>query len=171
MCAKFRGSRAIVGLVGLVPSWLNGYFLGPNGYFVCPKCFLVSISWVHFFSCSWFRDSKILSCWLHEQEWQKQKYKNTLVFICSNCIFRHLFSSVLGSFQRYLLQLLGLLFYNYSSFLIDNSPYSPPGKNPSSFCNFMSIWHSKTPRFRGSGHSQNSQFLGVTLNAWRAVWT
>ena len=115
MCAKFRGSRAIVGLVGLVPSWLNGYFLGPNGYFVCPKFFLVSISWVHFFSCSWFRDSKILSCWLHEQEWQKQKYKNTLVFICSNCIFRHLFSSVLGNFQRYLLQLLGLLFYNYSS--------------------------------------------------------
>ena len=29
------------------------------------------------FSCSWFRDSKLFSCWLHEQDWQKQKYKNT----------------------------------------------------------------------------------------------
>ena len=36
------------------------------GYFVGP-----------IFSCRWFRDSKLFSCWLHEQDWQKQKYKNT----------------------------------------------------------------------------------------------
>ena len=37
-CAKFRGSRAIVGLVGLVPSC--------SCVFVGPKIFLAGISWV-----------------------------------------------------------------------------------------------------------------------------
>ena len=137
-CAKFRGSRAIGGLVGLVPScnrafvgisWDQNIFLVgtrwsetfSRGYFVGQNFFLKSILWAQFFPYRWFRDSNILGCWLHEQEWQKQKYKNTsqttysfyirkvlyllnyiryyAVLICSNCIFRHLFSSVLGSFH------------------------------------------------------------------------
>ena len=47
-CAKFRRSRAVVGLVGLGQSCQRGYFVGP-------KFFLVGISWVqNFFSgISW----------------------------------------------------------------------------------------------------------------------
>ena len=72
--AKFRGSSAIVGLVGLVPpchrafvgpKFSREYFVGPKffsrvfrgskifscGYFVGLKFFLVSISWIqNFFS-------------------------------------------------------------------------------------------------------------------------
>ena len=120
-------------------SWL---FRGSKNFswvFVGLKFFLVAISWVRiffldnilwaqFFPYRWFRDSKILGCWIHEQEWQKQEYKNTFettysflnwfqqlqtvyirkvlyllnyyeVLICSNCIFRHLFSSELESFH------------------------------------------------------------------------
>ena len=124
-CAKFRGSRAIMSLVGLVPSchrffvgiswvqnffswvfhgfniflvgisWVSNFFswvfrgskiflVGTSnfqnvsrGYFLGPKFFLMSISWVQFFSFGWLRDSKIFSSYLHEQEWQKQKYENT----------------------------------------------------------------------------------------------
>ena len=54
-CAKFRGSRAVVGLVGLVPSchcafvgvsWVQDF---SRGYFVGLKFFLVVISWVQSF--------------------------------------------------------------------------------------------------------------------------
>ena len=76
-CAKFRGSRSIVGLVGLVPSchcaflgisWVQNffpwvfrgskifsrrYFVGPKffsrGYFVGLKFFLLDVSWVQNF--------------------------------------------------------------------------------------------------------------------------
>ena len=77
-CAKFRGSRAIVGLVGLVPScyrafvgisWAQYFFLrvfrGSQvfccGYFVGPRFFLVGISWVQDFFSWVFRGSKIFS--------------------------------------------------------------------------------------------------------------
>ena len=84
-CAKFRGSRAIVGLVGLVPWCLRGYFVGsklflvgiswvqnifswvyfvvPNffRYFVGPRFFLGGISWVQDFSSWVFRGFKIFS--------------------------------------------------------------------------------------------------------------
>ena len=53
-CAKFRGSRAIVGFVGLVPSCLRGYFMSP-------KLFLVGISWVKSFFSWVFRESKVFS--------------------------------------------------------------------------------------------------------------
>ena len=59
-CAKFRGSRVVVGLVGLVPScllgisWVQNIFLWvfrgsqifSRGYFVGLKFFLVGILWV-----------------------------------------------------------------------------------------------------------------------------
>ena len=80
-CAKFRGSRAIVGLVGLVGlvpscyrafvgiSWAQYFFLwvfrGSQvfccGYFVGPRFFLVGISWVQDFFSWVFRGSKIFS--------------------------------------------------------------------------------------------------------------
>ena len=53
---------------------IRGSEIFSHGNFVGQNSFLVSISWVHLISCSRFRDSKILSCWLHEQE---QQYKNT----------------------------------------------------------------------------------------------
>ena len=84
--AKFRRSRAAVGLVGLVPSCLCGYFVGPKvflariswaqnifswvfrafqifsrGYFVGPKFFLLYISWVQDFFLWVFCDSKVFS--------------------------------------------------------------------------------------------------------------
>ena len=84
--AKFRRSRATVGLVGLVPSCLCGYFVGPKvflariswaqnifswvfrafqifsrGYFVGPKFFLLYISWVQDFFLWVFCDSKVFS--------------------------------------------------------------------------------------------------------------
>ena len=60
-CAKFRGSCAIVGLVGLVPPCLRGSENFSRGYFVGSKYFLVGISWVsHFFSCV-FRGSQFFS--------------------------------------------------------------------------------------------------------------
>ena len=115
-CGKFRRSRAIVSLVSLVPSchgafvgiswvqfclfvgisWVRFFFFG--GYFVGPKFFLPSILWVrnflscvfsgfNFFSGSSFCDSKIFSCWLHEQETKTeiQKYiSNHVLFSKSN---------------------------------------------------------------------------------------
>ena len=75
-CAKFRGSCAIVGLLGLVPScnrafvgilWVQFFFswvfrgfkIFSCGYFVGLKVFLVSISWVWNFFSRVFRGSKI----------------------------------------------------------------------------------------------------------------
>ena len=51
-CAKFRGSRAIMGLVGFVPPCHRA--------FVGPKIFLVGISWVLYFFSWVFHGSKIL---------------------------------------------------------------------------------------------------------------
>ena len=51
-CAKFSGSRIIVSLVGLVPSCLCGYFVGP-------RFFVVDISWVRYFFSWVSRGSKI----------------------------------------------------------------------------------------------------------------
>ena len=48
--ARFRGSRAIVGLVGLVPSCHRA--------FVGPKVFLVRISWAKIFSGGYFVDPR-----------------------------------------------------------------------------------------------------------------
>ena len=63
-CAKFPGSRAIVGLMGLVSSyqralvglkfsrgvsWVSRCFVGLKFFLVGPKIFLVSIWWVRFF--------------------------------------------------------------------------------------------------------------------------
>ena len=101
-CAKFFESRAAVPWIFrgfknffrgyfvalksflVLISWVQNFRVGirgseifSHGYFVGQNFFLVSISWVYFFSFSWFRDSKILSWRLHEQEWQKQRYKNT----------------------------------------------------------------------------------------------
>ena len=77
-CAKFRGSRAIVGLVGLVPlghrafvglkfflegiSWIQDFLswvfreseIFSRGYFVGLKFFLVGISWVQTLSHGYF---------------------------------------------------------------------------------------------------------------------
>ena len=50
-CAKFRGSRAIVGLVGFVPS--------------CPRAF-AGISWVQNFVSWVFRGSKIFFSWVFQ---------------------------------------------------------------------------------------------------------
>ena len=50
-CAKFRGSCATMGVVGLVLSWHRA--------FVCEGFFLVSISWVHSFFSWVFRGSEI----------------------------------------------------------------------------------------------------------------
>ena len=71
-CAKFRGSRAIVGLVGLVPWCLRGYFVGSKLFswvFRGSKIFFRGctswfpiffvISWVHDFFSAVFRGSKI----------------------------------------------------------------------------------------------------------------
>ena len=56
-CAKFRESRAIVGLMGLVPP-CHRAFMGPKlsgGYFLGPKFFLVDICWstIFFVGVSW----------------------------------------------------------------------------------------------------------------------
>ena len=64
-CAKFRWSRAIVGLVSLVKSCLCGCFVGlmffSRGNFVGPKLFLVGISWVQIFFSWIFRVSEDFS--------------------------------------------------------------------------------------------------------------
>ena len=117
-----RGYSWVRNFFSWVLSWILNFLVGISWV---RNFFLVSISCVQFFfSCGWFRVSKIFSCWLYKRKWQKQKYKNTsqttysflekcirrvlhllnyllyyTVFICSNCIFRHLFFSVLGSFH------------------------------------------------------------------------
>ena len=53
-CAKFHGSCATVGLVGLLPRCYCA--------FVGPKCFLVGISWVQNFFSWVFSGSNIFSC-------------------------------------------------------------------------------------------------------------
>ena len=71
-CAKFHGSCATVGLVGLLPrcycafvgrnvfSWVfRGFKIFSRGYLVGPTFFLVGISWVQNFSMCIFRGSKI----------------------------------------------------------------------------------------------------------------
>ena len=75
MC-KFHGSRAIVGLVGLVPSWhrafvgiswvqnffswvFRGSKIFSRGYFVEPKFFVVGILWLWNFLSWVFRGSKV----------------------------------------------------------------------------------------------------------------
>ena len=90
--ACYRGSR---GFSFIVLSWAfcgsklfsRGYFVGPNLFLWVEKIFRgyswvrIFFSWVFrvssFFSCGWFWDSIIFSCWLHEQKWQNQKYKKT----------------------------------------------------------------------------------------------
>ena len=64
-CAKFCGSRAIVGLVGLVPPChcaLHGYEFFSRGYFMDPKFFLVGISTVQNIFLWVFLGSQIFSC-------------------------------------------------------------------------------------------------------------
>ena len=135
----FRGSEIFSRGYFVDPKFFSWVFVGPKfflvsifvgpkfscGYFVCSKFFSREyFAGPIFFSCGWFRDSKILSCWLHKQKWQKQKYENTsqttysflekcirkvfhllnylrhyTAFICSNYIFRQIFFSVLGSFH------------------------------------------------------------------------
>ena len=99
-CAKFRGSSAIVGLVGLlsschrgtVPSWVlkffslvfrgskifsHGYFVDLKfflWYFVGAKFFLVGISWVQNFFSWVFRESRILWFSINFSKKQKQTY-------------------------------------------------------------------------------------------------
>ena len=58
-CAKFCGSRTIMGLVNLVPSCLRGSKIHSRGYFVGPKFFLVGILWVRIFFVWVFRGFKI----------------------------------------------------------------------------------------------------------------
>ena len=70
-CSKFSGSRAIVGLVGLVPSyhrafmgssWVINFFpwvfrgsqIFSRGYFEGPQFFLVGILWVPIFFRGYF---------------------------------------------------------------------------------------------------------------------
>ena len=77
MC-KFHGSRAIVGLVGLVPSWhrafvgiswvqnffswvFRGSKIFSRGYFVEPKFFVVGILWLWNFLSWVFCGSEIFS--------------------------------------------------------------------------------------------------------------
>ena len=87
----FVGSKIFFVVISWLWNLFSCLFRGSKIFawvFVDPKFFLMGISWVRiffswvfrgsiFFSFSWFRDSKILSCRLHEQEWQKQRYKNT----------------------------------------------------------------------------------------------
>ena len=64
-CAKFCGSRDIVGLVGpraIKPPCLHGSLIFFRGYFVGPNFFLVGISGVRIFSRGYFRGSKAFSC-------------------------------------------------------------------------------------------------------------
>ena len=104
VCFKFCGSCAVVGLVGLVPwclpafvgiFWVqkflwwvfrrskvfcHGYFVGRN--FLMGICwvrifFLWVLRWSNFFSGGLFRELKIFICWLHEEEWYKQKNRNS----------------------------------------------------------------------------------------------
>ena len=72
-----------------VQHFSRGYFVGP------------------IFSCSWFRDSKLFSCWLHEQDWQKQKYKNT---------FQTMYS-FLNQFQQLSIVYIRKVFFFPSGFL------------------------------------------------------
>ena len=83
-CAKFRGSRAIIDFMSLVPSChrvsvgisrvqnflagIRGPEIFSRGYFVSQNFFLVGFLWAQFFLYRCFRDSKILSYWLYEQE-------------------------------------------------------------------------------------------------------
>ena len=90
-CAKFRWSRAIASLVSLLQLCLCGCFVGSmfflvgillirnfsswvflgskffsREYFVFPKIFLVSVSWVQFslwWLSSWFKDFQFLTTW------------------------------------------------------------------------------------------------------------
>ena len=82
-CAEFRGSCAIVGLVGLVPPCLRGsenfsrgYFRGfkifSRGYFVGFTFFLMCISWVSIFFSWVFRGSKILCFSVNFSKKQKE---------------------------------------------------------------------------------------------------
>ena len=97
-CAKFRGSRAIVGLVGLVPpchrafvgpkiffvgiSWVSIFFSWvfrgsksfSRGYFMGPKLFLVGISWVQNFFSWVFRESRMLRFSVNFSKKQKETY-------------------------------------------------------------------------------------------------
>ena len=55
-CAKFCGSCAIEGLVGLVP-WCRLAFVGPKFFLAiisCVRSFFVYISWIQFFSPGYF---------------------------------------------------------------------------------------------------------------------
>ena len=101
----------------------RGYFVGlkcgseifSHGYFVGQNFFLVSISWIHLISCRWFRDSKILSCWLHEQEWKKQQYKNTSE---TTCFFLNWFKQLSTLYIRKVHHLLNYLRYYAFSFVV-----------------------------------------------------
>ena len=76
-CAKFRGSRAIIDLMSLVPSChrvsvgisrVQNFLAGIRGPETFSRGYFVSFLWAEFFLYRCFRDSKILSYWLYEQE-------------------------------------------------------------------------------------------------------
>ena len=97
--AKFRRSDAILGLLGLVPSYhraivpswvLRWSKTFSRGYFAGPRYFLVGISWVQSFPSWVYRGSKIFfrgyfvgpkfslvsnfvnfSCWPQEKKWHR----------------------------------------------------------------------------------------------------
>ena len=174
-----RGSKLFLAGIRGSKIFSRGYFAGPKFFSrVFRGCEIFSREYFvgPYFFCGWFRDSKISSCYLHEQEWQKKKYKSTsqttysflnrfqqwsidyirkmlhllnylgyyAALSCSNCIFRHLFFFSIRIFSLIIVinsycSYLAYSFTDYSKFLIDNSPYSPPGENPSGFFSFRSI--------------------------------
>ena len=65
---------------------------------------------------SWFHDSKIFSCWLHEQEWQNQKHKNKSQ---STYCFLNRLRQLPIVYIRNVLHLLNYLGY-YAAFICKN---------------------------------------------------
>ena len=114
-CGKFRGSCAIVSLVGFVPS-CHGAFVGiswiqsfSRGYFLGPKFFLVDISWVQIFFRRYFVGPKFFS-------WVFVSPKFFLVSISRGQIF---FSCAFFGLEIFsCVYLVGLIFFLEIDFVI-----------------------------------------------------
>ena len=115
-----RGYSWVWNFFSWVFSWVLQFLVGIPWV---RNFFLVSIWWSNFFSCGWFviQRFSVTSCISKSDKNRNKKYISNHIFflekcirkvlhlpnylryytafICSNCIFRHLFFSVLGSFH------------------------------------------------------------------------
>ena len=191
----FHGSKNF--LVGIL--WVQNFFwwlfreseIVFRGYSVGPIFFLVANFVIQRFSiASWTRKSDTKQKYINTSQtayssanrFQQlsvvyiRKVLHLLDYLCyysafirSNCVFSHLFSTVLDLFTWNSKRYLPYYFTDYSGswLLILRIPLLE--KNVSSFFYFGPIRPQKTVTFRGSEHSTNSQLLGAMFTAWRSV--